>query len=77
MDQHKFKAFLRTRQWSDPLGPQFVDHALGDRELPDVGSWQELEAYLVGHEASAETLNAAEYVWQYEAVTLEANRALG
>ena len=70
MDQHKFNAFLRSRQWSDPLGPQVVYHALGDRTLPDAGSWQQLKAYLMEREASAETLSAAEYIWQqYDAST--------
>lgn len=69
MDQHRFKAFLRSRQGNDPLARKFVDDALADRELPDAGSWQELEGHLVGREAPAETLDAAEYVWQqYEAV---------
>jgi hypothetical protein len=51
MAQNGFKAFLQSRRWSDELGRKFVDHALGDNQLPDARSWQELEAYLKGQNA--------------------------
>ncbi len=62
MSEHKFKAFLRSRRWNENQSKKFVDHALGDPDLPDAKSWKELEAYLVrGHEDAAEE---AKYIWE-------------
>jgi hypothetical protein len=67
MGQHKFKAFLRKRQWTAELDRHFVDDAQLDPTLPDVTSWEQLEAYLHQHEAVSNALAAARYVWeQYE-----------
>jgi hypothetical protein len=44
----------------------FVHDAVADPYLPDPNSWEELENYIKSRspEASADTLGAAEYVWQ-------------
>jgi hypothetical protein len=62
--QNGFKAFLQSRRWSDELGRKFLITLWGDNQLPDARSWQELEAYLKGHNAPGERIEAAEYVWQ-------------
>jgi len=63
MGEHKFKAFLLSRrsQWNENQSKKFVDHALGDPDLPDAESWEELETYLArGHEGAIEE---AKYIW--------------
>ena len=61
MSEHKFKTFLRSRPWNQNQSKKFVDHALGDPDLPDAKSWEELEAYLVrAHEGAVEE---AKYIW--------------
>ncbi len=61
MSEHKFKAFLRSRQWNENQSKKFVDDALGDSDLPDAKSWEELEARLEGgHE---DTIEEAKYIW--------------
>ena len=41
-----------------------------DSELPDAKSWEELEAYLKGHDAVEGTIEEAKYIWElYEADT--------
>ena len=71
MSEHKFQTFLtsRRRQWNDNQSKKFVDHALGDPDLPDANSWGELETYLArGHEGAIEE---ARYIWGlYEAEVL-------
>jgi hypothetical protein len=65
--QHKFKAFLKKRRWTDNLNRQFVDDAERDPMLPDAASWEQLETYLNQREAVPQALHAARYVWeQYE-----------
>ncbi len=66
MDQNRFKAFLRGRQWGASLDRQFVDHALADPQLPDGKSWEEVRDYIKQRNPGApqQTLTAAEYVWQ-------------
>lgn len=67
MGQHKFKAFLKRRRWTENLDRQFVDDAEADASLPDADSWEQLETYLNEHEAVPKALDAARYVWeQYE-----------
>ena len=63
MSEHKFKAFLlsRRRQWNENQSKKFVDHALGDSDLPDAKSWEELEAYLV--HAHKDAIEEAKYIW--------------
>lgn len=62
MSEHKFKAFLLSRQWSDILR-DFVDHAQTDDALPDAKSWDELEAYLKGKDAVESVIKSAEHIW--------------
>ena len=69
MNEHKFKAFLRSRQWNENQSKKFVDHALGDQGLPDPKSWDELEAYLKDKHPDA--IEEANYIWiLYEAEIL-------
>ncbi len=61
MNEHKFKAFLRSRKWNENQSKKFVYDALDDSDLPDATSWEELEAYLVrGHE---DAIKEAKYIW--------------
>jgi hypothetical protein len=66
MAQNTFKAFLGSQRWNTVLYDQFVGHALGDPELPDPKSWEELRDYINRRnpDAPPETLEAAEYAWQ-------------
>ena len=67
MSEHKFKAFLLSRpgRWTENQSKKFVDLALGDQELPDAKSWEELEAYLVRGDEGAEegAIDEARYIW--------------
>ena len=63
MSEHKFKAFLRSRQWNENQSKKFVDRAVGEPDLPDAKSWEELEAYLEGHDAVEDTIEEAKYIW--------------
>ena len=62
--EHKFRAFLRSRQWSDNL-LDFVDFAnpVRDPGLPDPTSWEELETYLVGRKAPPHAIESAKHLW--------------
>ncbi len=62
--EHKFRAFLRSRQWSDNL-LDFVDFAnpVRDPGLPDPTSWEELETYLVGRKAPPHAIESAKHIW--------------
>ncbi len=65
MAEHKFRAFLRSRQWDDNL-LDFVDFAMDpDREpeFPDPTSWEELESYLVGRKAPRHAIESAKHIW--------------
>jgi hypothetical protein len=67
MGEHKFKAFLKKRRWTNDLDRQFVDDAELDPMLPDAVSWEQLKTYLNEHEAVPKALAAAKDVWeQYE-----------
>ena len=69
MNEHKFKAFLRSRQWNENQSRKFVYDALDDPDLPDAKSWEELEAYLVRGQEGA--IDEARYIWGlYEAEVL-------
>lgn len=65
MVDHKFREFLKSRQWSDNLR-DFVDFAVDpsrDPELPDLITWEELEAYLLGRQASQNAIESAKHLW--------------
>ena len=68
MSEHKFKAFLRSRQWNENQSKKFVDHALGDQGLPDPKSWDELEAHL--KDEHPDTIEEAKYIWKLYEVHL-------
>lgn len=69
MCEHKFKTYLRSRQWNDAQS-LFVDHALEDASLPDPKSWDELKAYLEDSQAAENVIREAEYIWKlYEGDT--------
>ncbi len=62
-----FKDFLREgRPFGDAVDLPFVNDAVTDRQLPDPKSLEELEIYIKwrSSDASADTLKAAEHVWQ-------------
>jgi len=63
MSEHKFKAFLRSRQWNENQSKYFVDDALDDSTLPDAKSWKELQDYLEGNKADPKTIEEAEYIF--------------
>ena len=68
MSEHKFNTFLLSRQWNENQSKKFVDRALTDIGLPDVNSWEELEAYLMGCNTDEDTIEEAKYIWGlYEA----------
>ena len=68
MSEHKFKAFLQSRQWNENQNKKFVDLVAGDPDFPDAKSWQDIEAYLTG--TPAETVDEAKYIWvRYMAAT--------
>ncbi len=65
MSEHKFRAFLRSRQWSDNL-LDFVDFASEsdrDPDFPDATSWEELETHLVGCKAPSHAIESAKHIW--------------
>ena len=65
MVEHKFRAFLRSRRWSDNL-LDFVDFAVNrdrDTELPDPTSWEELETYLKSRRAPQHASESAKHIW--------------
>ena len=65
MAEHKFRAFLRSRPWSDNL-LDFVDFAKDAErvpELPDPTSWEELESHLVGRGAPPHAIESAKHIW--------------
>ncbi len=65
MVEHKFRTFLRSRQWSYNL-LDFVDFA-GDANqepnLPDPKSWAELAAYIVGRDAPRHAIESAKHIY--------------
>ena len=63
MSEHKFKAFLRSRQWNENQSKYFVDRALGESALPDAKSWEELKDYLEDNEADPKTIEEAKYIY--------------
>lgn len=65
MAEHKFREFLRTRQWSDNL-LDFVDFAIDpsrDPDLPDPASWEELESYLRSRNSPDHAIESAKHIW--------------
>ncbi|MCH9020352.1 MAG: hypothetical protein IIA73_08310 [Proteobacteria bacterium] len=67
MAQNKFKAYLKEGQpFGDVVDRPFVYDAVGDPDLPDPESWEELEGYIKRRnpEVPTDTLNAARHVWQ-------------
>ena len=68
MSEHKFKAFLVSRQsqWNENQSKNFVDHAVGDPNLPDPTSWEELEAYLKDKPTA---IAEAQYIWRLYVVS--------
>ena len=62
MSDHKFKAYLLSRQWNDAQS-KFVDHALTDVTFPDPGSWEHLLEHLKGKGADEYVIEEAEYIW--------------
>jgi hypothetical protein len=67
MTRNRFKAYLEKRSpFGDTVDIPFVYDAVADPRLPDPNSWEELEGYIKRRnpDASADTLGAAEYVWQ-------------
>ena len=64
MDQHRFRAFLKSRTWGDQER-HFTAQAEDDCNLPDPATWRELEAYLKSVPTiSDKALAAARYVWR-------------
>lgn len=63
-----FRRYILTRKYHGGRGSDkgwaFVAFALGDPELPNAGSWQELRNYLVQHEIEERMLEAADIVWR-------------
>ena len=76
MSEHKFRAYLRSRQWSDNL-LDFVDFAIDPThdpsvEFPDSTSWEQLEAHLVSRKAPQHAIVSARHIWGlYEAEVLD------
>jgi len=65
MADHKFRVFLKSRQWSDNL-LDFVDFAIDpsrDPEFPDPKTWEELDSYLIGRKATQHTIESAKHIW--------------
>ncbi len=65
MAEHKFRAFLWSRQWSDNL-LDFVDFTLDpqrDPRFPDPTSWEELKSHLVGRNAPQHAIESAKPIW--------------
>ena len=63
MSEHKFKAFLRSRQWNENQSKYFVDQALTQSTLPDAKSWEELKDYLEGNDAVPRAIEEAKYIY--------------
>lgn len=66
MPQNKFKSYLKERQpFGDTLDRPFVYDMVGDPDLPDPSSYEELETYLDQRspDNTGETLKAAKYIW--------------
>ena len=61
MSEHKFKAFLRSREWNENQSKKFVYDALGDSELPDTKLWEDIESHL--KDSPPDTIEEAKYIW--------------
>ena len=65
VEDHKFRVFINSRQWSDNL-LDFVDFA-GDANqepnLPDPKSWAELAAYIVGRDVPRHVIESAKHIY--------------
>ena len=69
MSENKFKTYLKKGQpFGDIVDRPFVNDAVGDLNLPDPKSWDELEAYLKDRDLAEgdlkDVLKAAEYIWK-------------
>jgi len=63
-----FLEFLRSIAPEDTPRGDFAAAALGDRQFPDVVSWDQLAKYLRGKGACREAVAAGRLVWRaYEA----------
>lgn len=64
-----FREFVQNlRPAGLPLGT-FLQDAQRDPNLPEVRSWEELRLYLIGSQATQETIRTAFYFWKdYEAL---------
>jgi len=60
-----FKEYIAGLKGSHLAMGHFVLDAQGDPELPDVQSWEELEAHLVARKAKAEVLKSAREYWSF------------
>ncbi len=66
MAQNRFKTFLKEGHPFGDIVDRFVTDAVLDPDLPDPGSWEELEGYIKRRNPDVpnDTLNAAKHVWQ-------------
>ena len=64
MAEHRFKKFLKSKNWGLQRDQQFVKDALDDDELPDATSWEELKAYLLARNPKADT-DTAKAIWRF------------
>ena len=60
-----FKEYIAGLKTGHLAMGHFLLDAQGDAELPDVQSWEELEAHLVAKEAKAEVLKSAREYWSF------------
>jgi hypothetical protein len=58
-----FREFIRTQRVTRDHRGDFIGDAKGDRTLPNVKSWPELEVYLQQEKACSEAIQAAKKVW--------------
>ncbi len=68
MSEHKFKDFLRSKNWNGKLNKSFVYNALEADDLPDPDpsdpkAWEEMEAYLRGKDTDEDTIEGVKYIW--------------
>ena len=64
MGEHKFKAFLRSRNWNQKQSRTFVDNALTQQDLPDTELWEDLEAHLKKYDSPPDTIEEVKYIWE-------------
>jgi hypothetical protein len=63
-----FHRYISTRKYHQGRGSNagwaFIAHALGDPDLPEATSWQELHAYLLAKGAERGMIEAGRTVWR-------------